>query len=116
MGLLPVTAVGAAAALLGLRMWTIMRLRTRRLSAAVDEALAGGENRTEVFGRVVDAVGEAWRVDYAALVEWREDGAGGNSSSSADRTAGPPETVSGQLAPPRGGVRGTTSPSTSAPS
>jgi HD-GYP domain-containing protein (c-di-GMP phosphodiesterase class II) len=93
MGFLPVTLVGASVALLGLRMWTTMRLRTRRLSAAVDDALAGGENRTEVFGRVVDAVGEAWRVDYAALVEWCEDGAGGTLVLERGHETGPPEPV-----------------------
>jgi hypothetical protein len=74
-------------------MWTVMRLRTGRLTEAIDDALADGGDRAKVFDRVVDAVGGAWSVDYAALVDWREDGAGGTVVLERGEHARPPETV-----------------------
>ena len=74
--LVPVTLVGWVAALLGLQMWPTMRLRLAgcpRRSTSV----AVGENRTKDLRPVRRRCRDAWRVDYAARVEWREDGAGG---------------------------------------
>ena len=76
--LLELAAVGAALAFIGLGLLFARRLRVHRLTHALDEALVPGSATAPAFERVVDAVGRAWPLRYAALVAWEEDGSGGS--------------------------------------
>jgi hypothetical protein len=71
--LLELAAVGAALALVGLKMLIDRRLRGYRFAKALDGALASDEP----FERIVDVVGRGWKLGYAALVAWEDDGSGG---------------------------------------
>ncbi|HET7856237.1 MAG TPA: HD domain-containing phosphohydrolase [Gaiellaceae bacterium] len=70
-------AAGAAAILIGLKMWVARRLGVRRLTRALDRAFAVADGDEELFERFLEAVGRSWKLSYAALVAWEEDGAGG---------------------------------------
>jgi HD-GYP domain-containing protein (c-di-GMP phosphodiesterase class II) len=71
--LLELAAVGVALALVGLKMLLDRRLRGYRFARALDAALAS----QDPFARVVEVAGRGWKVAYAALVGWAEDGSGG---------------------------------------
>ncbi|HET8652012.1 MAG TPA: HD domain-containing phosphohydrolase [Gaiellaceae bacterium] len=75
-GLIEVAGAGGALVALGALRWLASRLRAHRLSKALAEAVAG-EDRARIFGRVAEAFEAAWRLDYAMLVAWEEDGTGG---------------------------------------
>jgi hypothetical protein len=68
---------GAVVALAGLVLWAASRLRAGRLRRRLDEVLAADEERRVVFDRVVDVLQRAWPLQFAQLVTWHEDGAGG---------------------------------------
>ena len=70
-------AGGAAAILIGLKMWVARRLGVRRLTRALDRAFAVTESDEALFERFLEAVGRSWKLSYAALVAWEEDGSGG---------------------------------------
>ncbi len=70
-------AGGAAAILIGLKMWVARRLGVRRLTRALDRAFDGAESDEELFEQFLEAVGRSWKLSYAALVAWEEDGSGG---------------------------------------
>jgi hypothetical protein len=85
-----VAAIGAVVALVGLKVWHGTRKRISRLTAAFEEAWDVPGDQAHIFGRLVDAVERAWPLEYAAFVEWSDDGAGG--SVQLERGAeGPPE-------------------------
>jgi HD-GYP domain-containing protein (c-di-GMP phosphodiesterase class II) len=73
-GWLVVAGVVACFAGLALRAW--VRLRANRLSRALADALAEGE-RERVFTSLTDVLEKTAHAEWAALVEWREDGLGG---------------------------------------
>jgi hypothetical protein len=73
-----VAAVGAVAALVGLTVWQRTRKRVSRLTGTLESAWKVQSDQAHIFGRLVDAVGQAWPLGYAAFVEWTEDGAGGS--------------------------------------
>ncbi|HEU4942220.1 MAG TPA: HD domain-containing phosphohydrolase [Gaiellaceae bacterium] len=75
--LIEVAAAGAAVALLGGLRWLTSRIRAHRLAKALADAVSA-EGRTAVFGRVADSFEGAWRLDFALLVAWEEDGTGGS--------------------------------------
>jgi HD-GYP domain-containing protein (c-di-GMP phosphodiesterase class II) len=76
-GLVELAVAGAVAGLVGGMLWAASRLRAQRLSAALGSAVAGGDRAT-IFNRVAAAVDASWPLDYAVLVAWKEDGAGGS--------------------------------------
>jgi hypothetical protein len=93
-GLLELCAVGAVVAAFGGRRWLGNRIRARRLEAALGEAVAAGD-RAAMFGRAVDAFAAAWPLDFALLVAWEEDGAGGSVELERGETGVPdPELTS----------------------
>jgi len=49
----------------------------RRSTSALDRALADGRDHEQLFEYFVAAVERSWRLSYAALVAWEEDGSGG---------------------------------------
>jgi HD-GYP domain-containing protein (c-di-GMP phosphodiesterase class II) len=73
-----VAAIGAVVALVGLTVWQRTRKRVSRLTATLEEAWDVESDQAHIFGRVADAVEQAWPMEYAAFVEWTEDGAGGS--------------------------------------
>jgi HD-GYP domain-containing protein (c-di-GMP phosphodiesterase class II) len=75
--LVELAVVGAVIAILGGTMWLRSRVRAHRLSAALEAAVADGD-RAAMFGRAIDAFEASWPLDYAMLVAWEEDGAGGS--------------------------------------
>jgi len=77
-GLVPLALIGAAASLVGVKLWHDARRHISKLTAALQDAFEAPGDQGRVFGSVVDAVEQAWPLTYAALVEWREDGAGGS--------------------------------------
>lgn len=70
-------AAGAATILWGMMMWIGRRLSLRRSTSALDRALADGRDHEELFEHFLAAVERSWRLSYAALVAWEEDGSGG---------------------------------------
>jgi HD-GYP domain-containing protein (c-di-GMP phosphodiesterase class II) len=72
-----VAALGAVVAVVGLKIWHETRRRVSRLKAAFEEAWDVAGDQAYIFGGLVDAVERAWPLEYAAFVEWSEDGAGG---------------------------------------
>ena len=74
--LMEVAIGGGIVALVGAARWLASRVRAHRLSAALAEAVADGD-RAMMFGLVADAFEASWPLDYAMLVAWEEDGAGG---------------------------------------
>jgi HD-GYP domain-containing protein (c-di-GMP phosphodiesterase class II) len=76
-GLVELAAAGAVVALLGGVRWLASRVRAHRLATALSDAVASGE-RGVMFGRVADAFGASWPLEYAMLVAWEEDGTGGS--------------------------------------
>lgn len=76
-GLVELAVVGAVVAALGTTVWITTRVRAHRLSAALAQAVAEGDRAT-MFGQVADAFEASWPLDYAMLVAWEEDGAGGS--------------------------------------
>ena len=65
-------------ALVGLTVWQRTRKRVSRLTATLEEAWDVQSDQAHIFGRLADAVEQAWPLEYAAFVEWTEDGAGGS--------------------------------------
>ena len=85
-----VAAISAVVAVVGLSVWHATRKRVSRLTAALEEAWVVAGDQAHIFGRLVDAVEQAWPLEYAAFVDWSDDGAGG--SVRLERGAGsPPE-------------------------
>jgi HD-GYP domain-containing protein (c-di-GMP phosphodiesterase class II) len=76
-GLLEFAGAGGGVAVFGVAALLGTRIRAHRLSRALAEAVTVGDRAT-MFGRVADAFEAAWKVEYAMLVSWEEDGAGGN--------------------------------------
>ena len=76
-GLLELAVGGGGVALVGAAALLGPRIRAHRLSTALVEAVTAGDRAT-MFGRVADAFEAAWKVEYAMLVSWEEDGAGGS--------------------------------------
>lgn len=75
--LVELAVVGAVIAAVGGTMWLRSRIRAHRLSAALEAAVADGD-RAAMFGRAIDAFEVSWPLEYAMLVAWEEDGAGGS--------------------------------------
>jgi HD-GYP domain-containing protein (c-di-GMP phosphodiesterase class II) len=69
-------ALGGLLAFVGASAWAIRRVRALRLARALGDAVSAGD-RDRMFGLVADAVEAAWPLDFAMLVAWKEDGAGG---------------------------------------
>jgi len=76
-GLPELAVVGAFIGLLGVGAWATSRVRAHRLASALAAAVTP-EDRDAMFERVADAVEASWPLDYALLVAWDEDGAGGS--------------------------------------
>jgi HD-GYP domain-containing protein (c-di-GMP phosphodiesterase class II) len=72
------TTTGGAIAVAGLALRVVVQFRAARVVAALQRALAAGDDRHEVFRRSVAAVSSAWHHTWAALVAWDEDGLGGS--------------------------------------
>jgi HD-GYP domain-containing protein (c-di-GMP phosphodiesterase class II) len=68
---------GAAVAAAGGALWAVGRLRAARLHRRLDEALAVRGQGQVVFDGIVDVVQHDWPLQFAYLVSWHEDGAGG---------------------------------------
>src|SRR5439155_8155506 len=79
-GLVPLSAGGAALALVGLSVWYRTRRRVSRLTAELHETFETPRDSAHIFGSFVDVLEGTWRPDYAAFVEWNEDGSGGQIS------------------------------------
>ena len=87
-GLVELCAVGAVVAGFGGRRWLGNRMRARRLAVTLGD-------RAAMFGRAVDAFEAAWPLDFALLVAWEEDGAGGSVELERGETGVPdPELTS----------------------
>jgi hypothetical protein len=67
---------GLAAAVVGFLLQVWVRLRANRLARALAAALAAG-NRPRVFEALEQLLRETARSDWVALVQWQEDGLGG---------------------------------------
>jgi Transketolase, C-terminal domain/HD domain len=72
-----VVAGGAVVALGGLVLWAAGRFRAARLRRRLDAALAVDADRRVAFDGIVDVFQRAWPLQFAQLVSWHEDGAGG---------------------------------------
>ncbi len=72
-----VAAIGAAVAIVGLMVWRRTHKRIARLTVALEEAWDVAGDQAHIFGRLVDSAERAWPLEYAAFVEWNEDGIGG---------------------------------------
>jgi putative nucleotidyltransferase with HDIG domain len=92
---LAVTGIGAAIAGLGLR--TLVRLRAERASAAVQRALGTGEQRGRVFARLGDTVSRLWPHQWLGLLSWDEDGLGGSLEDERGAHGPAPAAVTGWL-------------------
>ena len=82
-----------------LQVW--VRLRANRLARALAAALAAGE-RPRVFEALERLLQETARSDWVALVQWQEDGLGGEIELA--RGEGPAEIAPDELARARGRV------------
>jgi HD-GYP domain-containing protein (c-di-GMP phosphodiesterase class II) len=78
---------GVAAAVSGFTLQVWMRLRANRLARALADALAAGE-RPRVFEALDRLMRETAQSDWVALVQWQEDGLGGEIELA--RGDGPP--------------------------
>lgn len=78
LGVAIVAAIGAVVTLVGLKVWHGTRKRVSRLTAALEEAWDTAGDQAHIFGCLVDTVERAWPLEYAAFVEWSDDGAGGS--------------------------------------
>jgi HD-GYP domain-containing protein (c-di-GMP phosphodiesterase class II) len=78
---------GVAAAVSGFALQVWMRLRANRLARALADALAAGE-RPRVFEALEHLLRETAQSDWVALVQWQEDGLGGEIELA--RGDGPP--------------------------
>jgi hypothetical protein len=67
---------GVVACFCGLVLQAWVRIRANRLSRALADALAEQE-RERVFRSLTDVLGKTAHAEWAALIEWREDGLGG---------------------------------------
>jgi hypothetical protein len=75
---LPLLAVaGAATMLVGLKRAHGRRASVARLTASLRAAVEPATDQAVAFGRLVDALQQTWPLDYAAFVEWSDDGTGG---------------------------------------
>ena len=83
-------AAGVAAAVSGFVLQAWVRLRANRLARALASALAAGE-RPRVFEALDQLLRETARSDWVALVQWQEDGLGGEIELA--RGEGPAELV-----------------------
>jgi HD-GYP domain-containing protein (c-di-GMP phosphodiesterase class II) len=77
-GLVEVAVAGGVVGVLGGLRWLTSRVRAHRLSTALSLAVAPADERGLMFGRVADAFEASWKLDYAMLVAWEEDGTGGS--------------------------------------
>jgi putative nucleotidyltransferase with HDIG domain len=92
---LAVTGIAAAIAGLGLRM--LVRLRAERASAALQRALGTGEERGPVFARLGDTMGRLWPHEWFGLLSWDEDGLGGSLEQARGGDGPAPAAVTGWL-------------------
>jgi HD-GYP domain-containing protein (c-di-GMP phosphodiesterase class II) len=72
-----VATVGAVVGVVGLKVWHRTRKRVSRFTAALEEAWDVAGDQAHIFGRLVDTIEQTWPLEYAAFVEWGDDGAGG---------------------------------------
>jgi HD-GYP domain-containing protein (c-di-GMP phosphodiesterase class II) len=72
------TAAGGLVAVGGLALRMVVQFRAGRAVAALQRALAAGDDRREVFRRAATALSSVWHHRWAALVAWDEDGLGGS--------------------------------------
>ena len=72
-----VTAIGAVVAIVGLKVWHRTRKRVSQLTFALEETWSVAGDQAQIFGRFADSIERAWPLEYAAFVEWNEDGTGG---------------------------------------
>jgi HD-GYP domain-containing protein (c-di-GMP phosphodiesterase class II) len=79
---------GIAAAVSGFALQVWMRYRANRIARALADALAAGE-RLRVFESLDHLLQQTARSDWVALVQWQEDGLGGEIELA--RGDGPPE-------------------------
>ncbi|MGH2995784.1 MAG: HD-GYP domain-containing protein [Gaiellaceae bacterium] len=96
-GLIELSVVGAAAGLVGIGFSSASRLRAARLGRAVDAALEPTDDRQELFARLAGVFGNAWAQDFALLVAWSEDGAGGTVELAHGKTDIPPAELTSWL-------------------
>jgi len=73
-----VAAVGAVIAGVGLNVWHRTRKRVSRLTVALEGAWGIAGDQAQLFGRLADTVEQVWPLEYAAFVEWSDDGVGGS--------------------------------------
>jgi HD-GYP domain-containing protein (c-di-GMP phosphodiesterase class II) len=79
------TVMGGVVALAGLGLRAVVQVRAGRAAAALQRALGTHDERTQVFGRVVEAMSAAWHQTWAGLVTWDEDGLGGSLDAETGR-------------------------------
>jgi len=77
LGQLLLVAAGIAVAVTGFALQVWMRLRANRLARSLASALAAGD-RPRVFEALEQLLQQKTRSDWAALVQWHEDGLGGD--------------------------------------
>jgi HD-GYP domain-containing protein (c-di-GMP phosphodiesterase class II) len=68
--------LGVVVSVCGLMLQAWIRLRVNRLSRSLADALAE-EQREQVFAHLTHVLEDVARAEWAALIEWREDGLGG---------------------------------------
>ncbi|HEV2712876.1 MAG TPA: HD domain-containing phosphohydrolase, partial [Gaiellaceae bacterium] len=70
-------AVGVAVAASATALRTVGRFRAARLRRRLEKAVAAGGETPVLFERIIDAFRPDWPLEFAQLVDWHEDGAGG---------------------------------------
>ncbi|MFL6039151.1 MAG: HD-GYP domain-containing protein [Gaiellaceae bacterium] len=71
------TFVGGGIAVAGVALRALVQVRAGRTARAIQRALAAGDDRTELFVRLTEAMSAVWHHAWAGLVSWDEDGLGG---------------------------------------
>ena len=72
-------AAGAGAAVAGLSLRAVVRMRADRAAAEIQRALGG----RHVFHSLTETLGGLWRHDWIGHVSWDEDGLGGTTVNEA---------------------------------
>jgi HD-GYP domain-containing protein (c-di-GMP phosphodiesterase class II) len=91
------TVAGGGVAVAGLVLRTVVQVRAGRAAAALQRALGGSDERTEVFRHVGAAMSGAWNHTWAALVAWDEDGLGGSVDAVTGADGPAPATLTSWL-------------------
>jgi HD-GYP domain-containing protein (c-di-GMP phosphodiesterase class II) len=86
-------AAGAGAAVAGLSLRAVVRIRADRAATSIQRALSG----RVVFEKIAAAVGRVWRHDWIGHVAWDEDGLGGSTISEAGGEAPSQAALAGWL-------------------